>query len=137
MDLSEEQARQILFATHDAWNKREFDRLLSFYVDDLIYWVNMGGPEAGPLTIAGKEQLRLRLQAWDPFESLSVPQHFRMAEGVARANIEFFVKDLRSGQSHSSTFRQVATFRDNKISRMEQYHDAPALLAFMAMVRKE
>lgn len=84
MDVSEAQARQILFATHDAWNKREIDRLLSFYVDDLFYWVNMGGPEGGPLTFVGKEQLRLRLQAWDPLESLSVPHYFRFADGVAR-----------------------------------------------------
>jgi hypothetical protein len=91
----------------------------------------------GPLTISGKEQLRLRLQAWAPLEFLSVPHHFRFEAGVARASVEFYIRDPRSGQSHSSTYRQIALFRDNKISRMEQYHDAPALLAFMAMMRKE
>ncbi|HSI73388.1 MAG TPA: hypothetical protein VK934_09430, partial [Fimbriimonas sp.] len=69
-------------------------------------------------------------------ECMTVPQLFRFENGIARASVEFFIKDPGSRQSHSSTYRQFATFRDGRILRMEEYHDAAALMAFMSLLKK-
>jgi ketosteroid isomerase-like protein len=137
MDVSEEQAKHALFAIHDAWNAGDVERVLSFYVDDLTYWVNMGGPGGGPLTILGKDQFRLRLKGWDGLESLSVPNQFRFKAGIVRANVEFSVRNPQTGQGFSSSYRQALMFRGEKISRMEQHHDAPAASVFMSLMKKE
>jgi ketosteroid isomerase-like protein len=136
LQVTEEQARQVVFSIHDAWNRRDLERMLSFYVEDLTFYANLGGPNGNGLTIAGKENFRESIQRWSRLECLSVPQLFRFESGVARTSVEFFIRDPESGQSHSSTYRQFATFRDSKILRMEEYHDAAALMAFMSLLKK-
>ena len=133
MIIREERARELLYATHDAWNKRDIKALIALYVDDMTFWANVGGTDGGPMTIADKATFRQHLMAWKDFECLSVPQNFRLENGVGQANVEFYIRD-KSGLQFAASYRQVATYRDDKILRLEEYHDAKALAAFMAMV---
>jgi ketosteroid isomerase-like protein len=132
--ITEARARELLYGVHDAWNKRDIEGLLACYVDDLTFWANVGGPDGGPLIFTDKTAFRSHLLAWKDFDCLSVAHNFHFAGGIGRSNVEFYIRDPRSGLQHASTFRQVATFRDNGILRLEQYHDAQALAAFMSLM---
>ena len=134
MIISEANARELVYAAHDAWNKRDIEALIALYVEDMTFWANIGGPDGGPLTITDKATFRSHLSAWRDFECLSVPQSFRFEDGVGRASIEFYIRDPRSGLRHAATYRQIVRYRDDRIQRMEEYHDARALAAFMSMM---
>jgi ketosteroid isomerase-like protein len=136
MTITAERARELLYAVHDAWNARDLERLTSLFVDDMIYWTNLGGPDGGALTIAGKDAFIVRLEAWRDTECVSVPDHFRFAAGLGRASVEFYARDPETGHKHAATYRQVVSYRGDKILRIEQYHDAPALAAFLKLVSK-
>jgi ketosteroid isomerase-like protein len=131
--IREARARELLYGTHDAWNKRDIERLIALYVDDMTFWANVGGAEGGPLTISDKATFRSHLLAWKDFECISAPQNFRFDSGVGQANVEFYIRD-KSGLQFAASYRQVATYRDDRILRLEEYHDAKALAAFMAML---
>jgi ketosteroid isomerase-like protein len=136
VDVTEEQARQIVYSIHDAWNRRDLERMLSFYDEDLTFFANLGGPNGNETVIKGKAKFLEAMIGWARLECMSVPQLFRFESGVARASVEFFIKDPKTGQSHSSTYRQIATFRNRKILRLENYHDAAALMAFISLMAK-
>jgi ketosteroid isomerase-like protein len=137
MTIREEQARELLYAAHDAWNAKDVERLLSLFVDDLTYWANAGGPDGGVNVIEGKETFRKQLLQWKALESISVPHHFRFADGLGRASVEFYVTDLRTGHTYSGTYRQIVTYRDGKILGSHVYHDASALGAFLGLVSEK
>ena len=134
IEISKAKAQDALFGIHDAWNARDIERFLSFCVDDLAYWINVG-PRGG-LILFGKEQVGERLRGWDGVESLSVPRDFTFKDGVIRANIEFSMKNLSSGQSFVSGLRQVLMFRDEKICRMEQYFNGPSTAALITAIKE-
>jgi ketosteroid isomerase-like protein len=132
--ISEEMARELIYALHDAWNKRDIEALLSVYADDFSFWANVGGPDGGPLVMNGKADLRQFFEVWKDFDCLSVPQNFHFENGVGRCSVEFYICDPRSGLKHASTYRQLLTYRDDRILRMEQYHDARAMAAFLSLM---
>lgn len=134
MATTEARARDVIYALHDAWNKRDLEAMLALYVDDFSFWANVGGPDGGPLVMNDKSALRQFFAVWKDFECLSVPQLFRFKNGVGRCNVEFYIRDPRSGLQHAATYRQVATFRGDRILRLEQYHDARALAAFLSLL---
>lgn len=134
MAVSEAIARQLIYALHDAWNKRDLDALLAVYVDDVSFWANAGGPDGGPLVMNGKAELREFFMVWKNFDCLSVPQNFRFENGVGRCHVEFYIRHPHSGLQHASSYRQIATYRDDRIQRLEQYHDAKAMEAFLALM---
>jgi hypothetical protein len=133
-EISKAKAQEALFGIHDAWNVRDIERFLSFCVDDLAYWINVG-PGGGHI-LFGKDQVAQRLRTWDSIESRSVPRDSTFKDGVIRANIEFSMKNLSSGQSFVSVLRQVLMFRDEKICRMEQYFNGPSTVALMAAIKE-
>jgi ketosteroid isomerase-like protein len=134
MTIEAERARQLLYAVHDAWNAKDVDGMLSHFADDLTYWANVGGPDRGPSTIQGKEEFRKHLLQWTAVESICVPHHFRFADGLGRASVEFYVTDLKSGHTYTGTYRQIAAYRDGKILDIKVYHDASALGAFLELI---
>jgi ketosteroid isomerase-like protein len=135
---SEAIAREIVYALHDAWNKRDVEALIALYVDDgMTFWANVGGPDGGPLTITDKDTFRRHLTAWKDMECLSVPSTFRFEDGIGRAGVEFYIRDPRSGLKHAATYRQVVWYRNHQVLRLEEYHDAKALAAFMSMLAED
>ena len=137
MTITAEQARELLYAAHDAWNAKDIERVLSLYVDDMTYWSNAGGPDGGVCEIVGKDLFRTHLLQWRALESICVPHHFRFEDGLGRAAVEFYVTDLRTGHTYSSTYRQIAAYRDGKILSTKVYHDPHALAAFLGLISAE
>jgi ketosteroid isomerase-like protein len=132
--ITEETARELVYALHDAWNKRDIDALLALYVEDVTFWANVGSPDGGPLVMDGKPAYRQFFQVWKDFDCLSVPQNFHFENGIGRCNVEFYIRDPRSGLQHAATYRQIVTYRDDRILRLEQYHDAKAMAAFLSLM---
>jgi ketosteroid isomerase-like protein len=136
MGLTADRAREILYAAHDAWNRRDTEALLALYADDFIYWNNFGGPNGTPLTICGKENMRPFLAGLAEFEALSVVEAFQFKDRVGHATSAFFMKDPEQGITHSAVFRQIVSYREGKILRLDEYHDAAAFAAFMALLNR-
>ena len=134
MAISEARARDLLYGVHDAWNARDIEGLLACYGDEFTFWANVGGPDGAPLIHTDRAAFRAHLLSMVDLDCLSVPHNFQFADGVGRCSVEFYIRDPASGLQHSSTFRQVGTFRDGLIFRLEQYHDAKALAAFLSMM---
>jgi ketosteroid isomerase-like protein len=112
--------------------------VLSQCVDDLTYWSNTGAPDGGPLTIVRKKALRAFLQSIaDIAESVSVSEYFRLNDGIARAKIECFIRHKQTGHTLVGSYRQIITFRDDKILRVDEYHDAAKMAAFWRLIAGE
>jgi ketosteroid isomerase-like protein len=131
--ISASDAEMLLYATHEAWNHRDIDRLLSLFVDDMTYWSNVDA-DGGETIITGKPDFIQFLGDLHQMQGLSVPHSFKFKDGVGTASVEFYLRDLRSGYAHSGTFRQMLRYRDGRVLRMEEYHDAPALHAYMQLL---
>jgi ketosteroid isomerase-like protein len=136
VSITESKAAQILYAAHDAWNRRDIPRLLDLFDDDMIYWSNVGDAR-GENTISGKAAFAAFLAPLQGMEGLSVPHSLRFNGDTATANVEFYLRDQKTGYSHSGTFRQVLTYRGGRILRMDEYHDAAALGSFIALLSSE
>lgn len=134
--ISESKAAELLYAAHEAWNKRDIAALLRLFDDDMTYWNNLGSADGATL-LRGKEEFVAFLAGLEGMEGLSVPHSFRFSDGIATASVEFYLRDRRTGHSHSGTFRQVLRFRNDRILRMDEFHDAGALGSFLALLGSE
>lgn len=134
--ISEAKAANIVYAAHEAWNRRDLPALSDLLDEDFTYWNNVGSPQ-GDTLIHGKAAYVKFLAPLAQMEGLSVPHSLRFKNGVATASVEFYARDRRTGHSHSGTFRQVLHFRDDRIVRIEEYHDAPVLASYIALLSSE
>jgi len=138
MILDELSAREVLDASHAGWSKGDVEGVLSQYVDDLTYWSNTGAPDGGHLEIGGKPAFRAFLQSIATVaESVSVSEYFRLIEDVGRAKIECFIRHKQTGHTLVGSYRQVITFRGDKIVRVDEYHDAAKMAAFWRLIAGE
>ncbi len=120
---------------HAAWSTGDIEGVLAQYVDDLTYWCNTGGPDGTPMTIAGKDGLRDFMQSIAQVaESVSVSEYFRLQDGVGRANIECYIRHKSTGHKLVGSYRQVVTYRGDKIARLEEFHDAARMAAFWRLI---
>jgi len=135
MELNEYEAREILDSAHAAWSCGDIDGSLSFYVEDLTYFCNTGGPDGGPLHITGRNALRdMLLEINKVADGISVTDYFRFKDGVARATVECVIRHRTTSHTLVGSYRQLVTYRGNKIARMEEFHDAARMIAFWRMV---
>ncbi len=135
MELNEYEAREILDSAHAAWSCGDIDGSLSFYVEDLTYVCNTGGADGGPLQINGRQALReMLLEINKVAEGISVTDYFRFRDGVARATVECFIRHRMTSHTLVGSYRQLVTYRDNKIARLEEFHDAARMITFWRMV---
>jgi ketosteroid isomerase-like protein len=138
MELDEHKARIILDLTHAAWSRGDVEGVLAQYVDDLTWFCNAGGPDGGPLTVTGKQGLRDMLQPIaDVAESVSVSEYFRFADGVGRAKIECYIRHKTTRHLMVGSYRQLVTYRGDKIECMEEFHDGAKMIAFWEMISGE
>jgi ketosteroid isomerase-like protein len=120
---------------HAAWSRGDVEGVLSNYVEDLTYYCNTGGPDGGPLLISGKQALRQMLMPiLEVAESVSVSEYFRYEDGVGRAMIECYIRHKTTRHVLVGSYRQIVTYRGDKIERMEEFHDAAKMIAFWRMV---
>ena len=136
--MDEHQARMILDGTHAAWSRGDVEGVLAHYVDDLTYFCNTGAPDGGPLLISGKRGLREMLQSIvDVAESVSVSEYFRFADSTGRATIECYIRHKTTRHTLVGSYRQLITYRGNRIERLEEFHDAAKMIAFWQMISGE
>ena len=135
MQVDELKARIILDMAHAAWSRGDIEGVLDNYVDDLTYVCNTGGPDGGPLLIAGKQGLReMLLSISEVAESVSVSEYFRYEDGIGRAKIECYIRHKTTRHVLVGSYRQIMTYRGDKIERMEEFHDAAKMIAFWQMI---
>ena len=135
MELDEHRARMILQGTHAAWSRGDVEALLDYFVDDVTYCCNTGAPDGGPLVVNGRDAYRQMLQPIvDVAESVSVPEYFRFADGVGRSSIECYIRHRATRHVLVGSYRQLVTYRGDRIERLEEFHDAAKMIAFWEMI---
>lgn len=136
--FNEDHARQTLEAAHAAWSRGDLDGILFAYTDDLVYWSNTGGSDGGPLKIVGKAAFGAFLRTvLEVAESVSVLEYFRYADNVARARVECYIRHRQTGHVLTASYRKVVTYRDNKIARVDAFHDAAKMDTFWRLIAGE
>jgi len=134
--LAELQARELLDIAHAAWSREDVEAVLACFVDDLHFWSN-ASPRGDALTVTGKSAFRTYLHSIDVAERISVREHFRLVDGVGRARIDWFVRHKRTGHTLTGSYRQLVGYREGKICRLEEYHDAARMAAFWRLIAGE
>lgn len=120
----------VLHDLHAAWNRVDIDALLDCFTEDLDYWSNMGG-DGAPFIIAGKTALGSFVRSIAAEYQCSTSIASLKHDGASvRAHIAYTVRNRANGYVDAGTYRQIATFDNGKIARLEDFHDAPRLLAF-------
>jgi ketosteroid isomerase-like protein len=138
MALDAHTAREILDATHAAWSKGDVAGMLEWFVDDMTYWSNTGSPDGSPMINHGKvAQLAFLKPVHEIAESVSVTEHFQFSHGIGRAQVEAYIRHKQTGLVLSGTYRQIVTYRGDKILRLDEYHDAAKMAAFWRLVTSE
>jgi ketosteroid isomerase-like protein len=135
MPLNCDTAKAIIEEVHRAWSAGDIDAVLRMYTHDIWFQRNSRDAETPPLVIHGREAMGVFLRAvLEKTEGMAVLESFQFHSGIARARVSYFLKDRKTGQSLTATYRQIAMFRDMQISRMEQFHDAARLSAFFRLI---
>jgi ketosteroid isomerase-like protein len=138
MAFDECRARVTLDAVHAAWSEVDVDGMLRHFTDDVVYWLNVGDPSGGPLKIVGTAGLRdFLVGIATVVESISVVEYFRLVDGIGRSQVAAYVKHRVTGLTLAGTYRQVITYRDGKIARVQEYHDAAKMAAFWRLIADE
>lgn len=73
----------------------------------------------------------------DVAESVSVSEYFRFSDGIGRAKIECYIRHKTTHHTLVGSYRQLVTYRGNRIARMEEFHDAAKMIAFWRMISGE
>lgn len=133
--LEEGRALEVVLAAEAAWNARNLRALAEHYTEDITYWTNWGGPNNGPRTVAGRSEfIRYLAAARDAIDCNIRLTSFRLRDDQGRGSLDVRLCDPRSGLRHSTTCRLILTFAGDRIRRIQEFHDASALLAFMDLV---
>jgi ketosteroid isomerase-like protein len=131
-------ARQILESAHAAWEAGDLLAVLRFYVDDCVYCSITGGLEGAPFILEGKTAYRdylapiMRMN-----QTVSTVINFSYVTGIGRARIAIYIKHRETGHQITSTYRQIVTYRDNCIARIDEYHDVARLSSFWRLAQRD
>jgi hypothetical protein len=61
----------------------------------------------------------------------------RNSDGVGRSKIECYIRHKTTHHTLVGSYRQLVTYRDNRIARTEEFHDAAKMIAFWKMISGE
>lgn len=135
MPLNYDTAKAIIEEVHRAWNAGDIDAVLRMYTEDIWFQRNSRDFETPPSVINGRNAMGTFLQGLrEKVEGMAVLESFQFHSGIARSRVSYFLKDRKTGESLTATYRQIAMFRDMQISRMEHFHDAAQLSAFFRLI---
>lgn len=73
----------------------------------------------------------------DANETVSSVLDFSYSTGVARARIAIFIRHRQSGHKITATYRQMVTYRADKMCRIDEYHDVAKLSTFWRMAQRD
>lgn len=138
MTPTEAEARRIIEQVYAAWNAGDIDRMLTFFCDDLVYHSNTGGFDGEPITIHDKGPFReLYSSVLVAAESSVAVTNFQFDQGIARTQQTAITRHRTTGHELVGSYRQLTEFRDGKISKVEQFHDAARMAAFWRLIQME
>jgi ketosteroid isomerase-like protein len=133
--LNYDTAKAIVDEAHRAWSAGNLNAVLRCYTEDIFYQRNATDSSEPPLVICGRDGMATYLGAITATaKGMAVVESFQFHSGIARTRVAYFLEALDSGHVHAGTYRQILTFRGMQISRMEQFHDAARLAAFLRLV---
>jgi len=127
---------EVVKASLEAWGRRDIEQSLSYMDDDVVFTFNAG---EGQLQLAGtcqgKDQVRPRLQEiLDLFDFQALVVESLRDDGEAiRTSMLFYYRHKASGLTVEGRYRQVMRVENGRIVRVDEYHDAAAVEAFMRM----
>lgn len=131
-------AKKILETAHALWAKGQLDAVLDLYTDDCVYCVFTGGLEGQPFIVEGKDNYRTYLAPlMAANQTASTVVDFSYSTGIGRAHISIFIKHRETGHKITTTYRQIVTFRDALIARVDEYHDVARLSSFWRLVQRD
>ena len=129
--------KRVFEQTMTAWANQDLDRALSFVSDDIVHTLNVDG-ELVPFaaSVKGKAAMREKLELMlNTFEiGACVTDHVSVQGNTTRANMKAIYVHLASGQRLVTKFRYVIEQRDGLIVRINEFHDAAYLEAFMRFI---
>ncbi len=133
--ITEDRALEIVLAAQNAWNRRDLRALAACYTEDLTYWTNWGGPDNGPRTFTGRQEYIRNLAALRDMTDITIRlASFVLAGDQGRALFDFEWRDPQTRLGHTASSRNVITFRDDRIARLEVYQDKEAMQAFQQLI---
>jgi ketosteroid isomerase-like protein len=127
-------ALSIVEAAHEAWNNGDIDGMLESYVDDMVSITNTG-PDGRQVVIEGKKAFRSRfepvLSVLDTKISIAA---FHLEGKTARIRFRTYLRHYATGFEMTGTYREICTFRGNRIWKIEDFHDAARMTAFWKLI---
>jgi ketosteroid isomerase-like protein len=133
----EEATRRLLLDCLEAWANRDLEGTLSFFTEDIVHILNIDGAAVPcAASVEGKPALREKLLLLlDTFDVDALTNDtYRVEGGRASGSYKFTYIHRASGERLSGSFRFVIEQRDGLIFRMEEYHDAAYVEAFVRLV---
>ena len=123
--MSVEDPRKVMRSMHEALNKRDVEKAVSFFADDVID-VNPDG------TFKGKAEVKRHLE-W----SLNQASEFKLIEtGIyAEGNVvthEYVIEETLKEGKMSLPAVAVAEIKNGKVQRIRSYHDRLAVAKQLA-----
>jgi ketosteroid isomerase-like protein len=129
------QARALVERSHFCWCRRDLDGLLEQYTDDMEFWCNAGALDGGPVELRGKAIFRASLEGvLVTTVCRSHIQSFRYDDGKAFTSAFYRLQHRETRFVLAGSYRQIFSFRDGLIARLEEFHDGGRLTAFWRLV---
>jgi ketosteroid isomerase-like protein len=127
-------ALALVESAHEAWANGDVDKMLDSYVDDMVSITNMG-PDGVPMTIEGKAAFRAVFEpVMGIIDSKTFISDFQFLGATARIRFQTYLRHRVTGLELTSTYREICTFRDDKIWKIEDFHDAALMSTFWKLV---
>jgi ketosteroid isomerase-like protein len=120
-----------------AWANRDLEGTLGFFTEDVVHILNIDGTVAPfAASVEGKPALREKLLLLlDTFDVGTLINDGHRVEGCrASGSYKFTYIHRATGERLSGSFRFVIEQRGGLIFRMEEYHDAAYVEAFVRLV---
>lgn len=129
-----EEARQLLTAVFDDWNKRDVGSMLQYFCDDLVF-VEHAGDDADKYKVRhGRRAFGDYLQSYLDVADCHSQINLLTWDGIyIRTFIDFTVTLHANGRELEGKFRQVIRLRDGRISHLDEYHDVAGARAFWGL----
>ena len=121
----------------DAWSRRDLAGTLAFFDAQSEYAMFIpeevlpfGGTTTGIRSIADRLQTIL-----DQFDTLRYdPRSIRPLGNTVSAMVDYVFRHKVTGETLEGSMRHVATVRNGRLVRLEEYHDVALVRAFMRLV---
>ena len=132
----EAETRALAEAALGAWARRDLEGTLACFAEDVVHAINVDAavvPFAASSTCKAdvRQQLQALLDTFD-FDAFVVDR-MRVEGATARIGVLAYYKHKASGERFDIRFRMVLRQDGGLITRLEEYHDAAWIEAFVRL----